>query len=107
MNWDPYETITSVKPNSDNVYVLSVPSFKWKKVYNGTTTIGRRGHRCHKISDNRMMVVGGVAPGPGCVVDQFVRVFNLNTLVFEDDYNPEKQDKYKVPGVITAIIGGE
>jgi hypothetical protein len=54
-----------------------------------------------------MMVLGGVAPGPGCVVDQFVRVFNLNTLVFEDDYNPEKQDKYKVPGVITAIIGGE
>lgn len=60
-----------------------------------------------------MMVIGGVAVAidskslGGCLVDEFIRVFNLNTLVFMDEYNPEKQDSYKIPQKITAIIGGE
>lgn len=93
--------------NYDHVYVLSIPSFQWKKVYDGTTSNGRRGHRCHKISDNRMMVIGGIATGSTCLSGEFLRIFNLNTLTFEDAYQPDKQDAYKVPQTIIDIIGGE
>jgi len=93
--------------NYDHVYVLSIPSFKWTKVYEGSTNTGRRGHRCQKISDNRMMVIGGVAPGSTCLSGEFLRVFNLNTLVYEDGYQPDKQDAYRVPKAITDVIGGE
>jgi len=93
--------------NYDQVYVLSIPSFRWIKVYAGTSDLSRRGHRCHKISYSAMMVVGGVGPGGLCLNDEFLRIFNLNTLQFEKSYNPEKQDEYKVPKVITDQIGGK
>ena len=95
--------------NYDHVYVLSVPSFIWTKVYDGKLDAARRGHRCQKISDNKMMVFGGVSAkhDHGCLIGDIVRVFNLNTLKFEDGYTPEKADRYKVPEVITAVIGGE
>lgn len=98
-------------PN-DDVYVLSIPSFSWRKVYTGQDANARFGHLCHKVADNQMMVIGGVPQGgfdqlmcipPGT----FIRVFDLNALTWLDKYDPAQGNmKYKIPSVITKDIGG-
>lgn len=40
----------------DDLYILSIPSFTWTKVFNGTSP--RFGHTCHKVGD-QMLNVGG------------------------------------------------
>lgn len=60
-----------------------------------------------------MMVVGGIkadvsSGGGACLSGGVVRVFNLNTLNFESQYDPEDKDReYKVPSVISSKIGGK
>jgi hypothetical protein len=81
----------------------------WTKVYDGASANhGRKGHRCHRIADNLMMVVGGqpAAAGSSCINGGIVRLFNLNTLAWEDKYDPAVHDTYKVPEVVYKAIGG-
>lgn len=42
----------------DDVYILSIPSFIWTKINNGTSP--RFGHTCHRVG-NQMITVGGRA----------------------------------------------
>lgn len=56
-----------------------------------------------------MMVVGGMKKGgslTNCVSGGIVRIFNLNTLEWEDKYDPAVFDSYKVPSVVQKVIGG-
>ncbi|KAI5818342.1 hypothetical protein BZA77DRAFT_364449 [Pyronema omphalodes] len=111
-----YGGITSygvLGPNEsfDTVYALSIPAFKWTRVYDGVHKSRRHGHRCHKVADNYMMVIGG-APSTAyqmlgnCVESgDLVKMFNLNTLTFEADYNPENADSYKIPKKIVDAVG--
>jgi hypothetical protein len=99
-----------MKPVSADVYVLSLPSFTWTKVYDGTDQIHRRkGHKCHKVADNQMMVVGGrpQANAGDCLRGGLIRLFNLNTLQWEDKYDPRVYDSYKVPTAVSDVIGGK
>ncbi|KAH0612393.1 uncharacterized protein H6S33_010445 [Morchella sextelata] len=99
----------NMKPVSADVYVLSLPSFTWTKVYDGTDQIHRRkGHKCHKVADNQMMVVGGrpQANAGDCLRGGLIRLFNLNTLQWEDKYDPRVYDSYKVPTAVSDVIGG-
>ncbi|KAI9840369.1 MAG: hypothetical protein M1837_001670 [Sclerophora amabilis] len=96
-------------PPSDDVYILSIPSFIWIKAVNGTSAHGRRSHKCAKVYPDQMLVVGG-APQ---TVDEFicldggmVQIFNLNTLQWQDKYDPEEWSEYKVPKIVTDKIGG-
>lgn len=41
----------------DDVYVLSLPSFTWTMLYNGTSP--RFGHTCHLVGNSQMLRVGG------------------------------------------------
>ena len=44
----------------DDVWVLSVPTFKWTKAYGGNSTRhGRSSHVCSMPYPNQMLVVGG------------------------------------------------
>ncbi|PWW76820.1 hypothetical protein C7212DRAFT_344289 [Tuber magnatum] len=107
--WEDFSSVpTNSNPPSANVYVLSLPAFKWIKVYNDNdSTHGRRGHRCHKVADNLMMVVGGALMSNGlCINEGIVKMFNLNTLKWEDKYDPAVHDAYKVPEVVYKAIGG-
>jgi len=54
-----YNGIHPDQPFSDDVYVLSIPSFIWTRVYAGNSTHGRAGHRCAKPYPDQMVVVGG------------------------------------------------
>ena len=102
-----YDGLEGESPPSDNVYILSLPSFTWIKAYTGSETQGRRGHKCLKAYPDQMLVVGGQLATPiNCFSDGIMRVFNLNTLEFQDDYDPTIWSEYKVPGVVTDIIGG-
>lgn len=86
----------------DTVYVLSIPSFEWSLIYESDAW-GRRAHRCHKVADNIMLVVGGISSSATLCTDQgILRSFNLNTAKFEDEYHPDKQSKYEVPKAAPA-----
>lgn len=91
---------------SDDVYILSLPSFKWIKAYSGTNTHGRVGHRCIKVYPDQMLALGGMHIDPThCLEDGVIVNFNLNSLRFED-YDPTQWGEYQVPDIVTAEIGG-
>ncbi|KAN0087300.1 hypothetical protein V8E54_000988 [Elaphomyces granulatus] len=104
-----YDGIDSSHATSDDVYVLSIPSFTWIKVYSGTSTHGRTGHKCVKVYPDQMFVLGGIHQGDGrvmCLEGGIIQVFNLNTLKFQDSYSPTTWSEYNVPSLVTAQIGG-
>ncbi|RDW91032.1 hypothetical protein BP5796_02197 [Coleophoma crateriformis] len=94
---------------SDDVWILSIPSFMWMKVYSGNKTHGRAGHRCAKPYPDQMIVVGGYPSLAGrklnCV-EGFIQVFNLSSSEWIDTYNPAVWSNYTVPSMISAMIGG-
>jgi hypothetical protein len=93
---------------SDDVYILSLPSFKWVKAYKGTNTHSRSGHQCIKVYPDQMLAVGGQhVDSTHCLEGGVIVNFNLNTLKFEDEYDPKTWSAYMVPEVVTAQIGGE
>ncbi|KAL1968405.1 hypothetical protein VTN77DRAFT_1934 [Rasamsonia byssochlamydoides] len=103
-----YNGINATDIPSDDVYVLSVPSFTWIKVYDGQVGHGRTGHKCIKVYPDQMFVIGGVYIDPSvCLDGGIIQVFNLNTVTFQDSYNPENWSDYEVPATITARIGGD
>lgn len=56
-----------------------------------------------------MFVLGGLYSGnPSvCLDGGILQVFNLNTLRFQDSYNPNIYNDYEVPSLVTAQIGGK
>ncbi|QSS65061.1 hypothetical protein I7I51_05902 [Histoplasma capsulatum] len=90
----------------DNAYILSVPSFEWISVYDGDRKLGRRSHKCIKPYPDKMFVLGGQSRSEIDRID-FIRVFNLNTLRFQNTYHPEEWGEYEVPDLVTARIGGD
>jgi hypothetical protein len=46
----------------DDIYVLSLPSFTWIKVFSGK--IPRFGHTCHLVGGRQMLTVGGHNKNP-------------------------------------------
>ncbi len=105
-----YDGLEDTSVPSDDVFVLSVPSFIWTKVSTGTPRHGRRGHRCARPYPDQMMVVGGQTQQLDeftCVEGGVVQIFNLNTLQWQKTYDPKVWSEYKVPGAITAKIGGK
>ena len=103
-----YDGIDVSRVTSDDVYVLSIPSFTWVKVYSGTSTHGRSGHKCVKVYPDQMFVLGGIHQGDATIcLNAIIQVFNLNTLQFQNSYSPTTWSEYKVPSVVTAQIGGK
>lgn len=93
-------------PPSDDVYVLSLPSFEWIKLYSGVKEHGRTGHRCVKPYPDQMLVLGGqymdvTKPLGG----GFIQVLNLNTGRFQNKYN-SAHEEYRVPNMVAGRIGG-
>lgn len=105
-----FDGIEVTKPFSDDVYILSVPSFIWTKIYSGNSTHGRAGHKCVKPYPDQMFVIGGYPAAPGnsltCVESGIIQVFNLSSGTWMTSYDPAVWSNYSVPSVITAMIGG-
>jgi hypothetical protein len=95
---------------SDEVWVLSLPSFTWTLLNRGTPIHSRAGHKCFMPYPDQMMVFGGYTPekgGPPICLDQGpVLVFNLTSGMWLDGYSPTKYGDYGVHEKITAMVGG-
>lgn len=105
-----YDGVNVSATPSDDVYILSVPSFTWVKAYSGDGAVhGRSGHKCIKVYADQMFVLGGSYAGnpEQELGGSILQVFNLNTLRFQDTYDPTNYSDYEVPSLITAQIGGK
>ncbi|KAK2589931.1 hypothetical protein QQS21_012394 [Conoideocrella luteorostrata] len=96
---------------SDEVWVLSVPSFTWTLINKGTPKHGRSGHKCFTPYPDQMMVFGGSAPQrgspPDCLDQGPVVIFNLTSGEWMSSYSPTKYAAYGVHHAIISAIGGD
>ena len=105
----------------EDVYVLSIPSFRWIKVDDKATNkevklpgaVGRKGLTCHMRGDRQMLVLGG---GVNLDKDQkngltcdtsypAIGLLDSTTLAWMDHFN-SVSEPYAVPQVVYNIIGG-
>ena len=106
-----YDGTNESDPYSDDVWILSVPSFMWIKFTTGNSTHGRAGHRCVKPYPDQMFVIGGQASIPNsgpplCLDGGLIQNFNLSSGDWLDSYDPKVWTNYTVPEVIIQVIGG-
>ena len=106
-----YDGLRPEEDMNDEVWVLSLPSFRWIKVADGKRDHGRSGHKCVTPYPDQMMVIGGT-PGQGgsslsCVADGIIQLFNLSSAKWMDGYDPAKWSKYAVPEKVYREIGGD
>ncbi|KAI0875671.1 hypothetical protein GGS24DRAFT_489139 [Hypoxylon argillaceum] len=105
----------------NDVYVLSVPSFRWIKVQDsnnpdfvGGQNPGRNRHKCDIWNETSMIVTGGeitmgvwnttlltLTCNPAYPP---VKVLDTSTYVWQTEFKPNVA--YSVPEVVTAVIGG-
>ncbi|KAK3996151.1 RING finger protein B [Cladorrhinum sp. PSN332] len=100
--------VTQPSSFSDDVWVLSLPSFTWTKLTPGTKE-GRAGHRCIMPYPDQMLVIGGQLARDGAnfrCLDETVRVFNLSTGAWVDKYDPAVWSNYTVPEAVRRTIDG-
>lgn len=106
-----YKGADSREDFTDDVWVLSLPSFKWIHAVTGESRRSRAGHRCVSPYPDQMMVVGGFTPLVGttidCVPGGVIRVLNLTSLEWLSGYDPEVYGDYGVPKVVSSEIGGD
>ncbi|PVH92096.1 hypothetical protein DM02DRAFT_663272 [Periconia macrospinosa] len=103
----------------DDVYVLSLPSFTWTKVYSGENP--KFGHTCHTAGKRQMMTVGGLLDASMYAVETTgqlpnltttkcdkwggVALFDLSNLTWGSSFNLYAPE-YQVPGKVVDAIGG-
>ena len=101
-----------------NVYVLSIPSFRWIRVNEDSNRRSR--HSCNLLGNHTMLVVGGVQPigqqvvppdATGCdsspMFAQGLGMFSLNNHTWASNYNPsEGAAPYEIHPSISNVIGG-
>lgn len=106
-----YDGVRQTDPGafSDDVWVLSLPSFTWVKLYSGTGQ-ARAGHKCVMPYPDQMMVIGGYPAVQGVnslqCLQETVRLFNLTTGKWVERYDPAVWSKYAVPDAVVDKIGG-
>ncbi|KAI8944594.1 hypothetical protein F4801DRAFT_585271 [Xylaria longipes] len=106
----------------NDVYVLSVPSFRWIKVEDtnnpdlrGSDQPGRNRHKCDMWNETSMFVMGGeitLGVGDTYLLAQTcnqayppVKVLDTSTYTWQTEFNPKLT--YSVPGVVSGVIGGD
>lgn len=96
---------------NDDVWVLSLPSFMWKKISSGKASHARAGHQCFMPYPDQMITVGGYRSSKGgpinCLEGGLLQVFNLTEGKWLDSYNPDSWNEYGVPETIHETIGGD
>ncbi|KAL7932760.1 hypothetical protein V8C35DRAFT_322941 [Trichoderma chlorosporum] len=106
-----FEGIDPTKPYHDDVWVLSLPSFTWTLINNGTDSHARSGHQCFTPYPDQLMVIGGETSFSGssiaCLEDGPIVMFNLTSGEWMDSYDPTVYGNYGVPDKVQAVIGGK
>jgi uncharacterized membrane protein YgcG len=103
-----YDGLHVAEPFSNEVWVLSLPSFTWVKLASGGAA-GRAGHKCVTPYPDQMLAIGGYQAGdsllPTCL-DETIRVFNLSTGQWLSRYDPAVYAEYTIPSAVVDKIGG-
>lgn len=106
-----FDGISPTQAFSDEVWVLSLPSFTWTKINEGTSLHGRSGHKCFTPYPDQMMALGGYTPLAGstisCLDKGPVVIFNLTSGEWMDKYDPAEFAAYGVHEKIHSKIGGD
>ena len=103
-----------------DVYVLSLPSFRWIRVNSDSGERSR--HQCVLAGKNTMLVVGGIVPyndfpiptwtAAGCdtnstMFQQGIGLFNLNNHTWSGTWDPDTgAAPYRIHESISKVIGG-
>ncbi|KAK2797437.1 hypothetical protein FQN51_008470 [Onygenales sp. PD_10] len=91
----------------DDIYILSVPSFTWTRIYQGQSP--RAYHTCHVAGNRQMITIGGdktTKIEEGCDWEtKSVAVYDLTELKWGSVFNA-KAASYEVPKQLSKIIGG-
>ncbi|KAK6078523.1 Kelch repeat-containing protein-like protein 5 [Seiridium cupressi] len=100
----------------DDVYILSMPSFTWIKMYPNTTTLEQYPHHslsCNVIDGSQMIIAGGSFPldDHTCDVPEQYGTHGLDLGEQNEDTSPwflyrPNITEYVVPSIISDIIGG-
>lgn len=92
----------------DDIYVLSIPSFTWTKVFQGSSP--RFGHTCHQIED-QMITVGGKDSSnldkqlPCDWEVAGIGIFNMSSLQWGSTFKSEEHaGPYSVPNKVLEQI---
>ncbi|KAI0869708.1 hypothetical protein GGS24DRAFT_511673 [Hypoxylon argillaceum] len=100
--WDPIKRV-----DFDDIWVLTIPSFTWIKVYEGK--LPRWGHTCHVVGQRQMLTVGGTnstSYPTNCDWEWMgVAVLDLSTMAWGSIFDRNKP-AYQVHPMISDIIGG-
>lgn len=114
-----------INPNNltiyDDIYVLSLPSFKWIQVY-GPGESPRWGHTCHFVGNRQMLTVGGAHDSSIYNIETTAATINTSTLTCDWEYKgvaiydmtkliwgsvfDAYAAPYQVPTPIFSAIGG-
>lgn len=100
---------TGEPPQLEDVWVLSVPSFEWFNVYNGTADAAapgkREAHSCHAVAGRQMLVYGGRSkPQQNQTCDSTgVFAFDMVDLAWQTEFKPAA-GAYQVPGVVAKHL---
>lgn len=101
--WDP----TQSEKYFDEIWVLTLPSFTWIQVYNGTAPRFR--HTCHALGSGQAITVGGQRYADWsreCDWEyKSVAIYNLNQEQWGSIWNPDLPE-YQVPSSISKVVGG-
>ncbi|KAF4335944.1 hypothetical protein FBEOM_10213 [Fusarium beomiforme] len=96
---------------SDDVWVLSLPSFTWIKINEGKSLHARAGHKCFMPYPDQMLVFGGYTPQAGtsitCLDKGPIVNFNVTSGQWLDSYDPDEYSDYGVHEKIHSEIGGD
>ncbi len=108
-----------------DLYILSIPSFRWIKKVNAGDQAGAKGAQtatangyyamqCAMYKDRQMLILGGLFKDP--VTDwnnkvcnasyPVVKVLDVTNLQWKSQFDPSL-DPYKVPHTVFDVIGGE
>jgi hypothetical protein len=91
----------------DDMYILSLPSFTWVKMYSGESP--RYGHTCHLVANRQLLTVGGALDlnfTKGCDWEtKSVGIMDLSTKTWGSVFNAHAQP-YEVTQDLVDVIGG-
>lgn len=105
--------VAGTTPGADDVFILSMPSFRWIKFWEAEEIKYHNGFTCDVINDSQMLIIGGTFPysddcdpAPGAQGGHYLDLGRANTdLAVWYGYRKDLKG-YSLPEDITKVIGG-
>lgn len=99
-----YQT-TSSAIAYDEMWVLSIPAFRWTKLSDGNPSHRRQNHVCVQMNPTTMLSIGGNLEYGQALNDTAFDVYDLSAAQWTSTYKPDSTAKYSVPDAISKSVG--